>query len=101
MNLTLAILLLYFCTVSAQQKPVETIYFEFDRFDLTDKQIHVVSDFAPKTVFHYLISKKISKTRMTYVGCGNKYPLGKGDKYDRRVEFKLLRFRFIFRFFKT
>ncbi|MBZ4035732.1 OmpA family protein [Flavobacterium sp. 17A] len=40
-----------------------------------------------KTVFHYLISKKISKSRMTYVGCGNKYPLGKGDKYDRRVEF--------------
>lgn len=40
-----------------------------------------------KTVFHYLISKKISKSRMTYLGCGNKYPLGKGDKYDRRVEF--------------
>lgn len=42
-----------------------------------------------KTVFHYLISKKISKTRMTYMGCGNKYPLGKGDKYDRRVEFMI------------
>ncbi|WP_317048544.1 OmpA family protein [Flavobacterium fluviale] len=40
-----------------------------------------------KTVFRYLISKKISKSRMTYVGCGNKYPLKKGDKYDRRVEF--------------
>ncbi|MEN2402604.1 OmpA family protein [Flavobacterium sp. MC2016-06] len=40
-----------------------------------------------KTVFHYLISKKISKSRMTYLGCGNKYPLGKGDKLDRRVEF--------------
>lgn len=40
-----------------------------------------------KTVFHYLISKKISKSRMTYIGCGNKYPLRKGDKYDRRVEF--------------
>ncbi|WP_286972048.1 OmpA family protein [Flavobacterium sp. UBA4854] len=40
-----------------------------------------------KTVFHYLISKKISKSRMTYMGCGNKYPLGKGDNYDRRVEF--------------
>ncbi|WP_311266666.1 OmpA family protein, partial [Xanthomonas sp. WCS2017Noco2-62] len=25
-----------------------------------------------KTVFHYLMNKKISKTRMTYVGCGNK-----------------------------
>jgi len=40
-----------------------------------------------KTVFHYLISKKVSKSRMTYVGCGNRYPLGRGDNYDRRVEF--------------
>lgn len=40
-----------------------------------------------KTVFHYLISKKISKSRMTYLGCGNQYPLGKGDNFDRRVEF--------------
>ena len=40
-----------------------------------------------KTVFHYLMSKKVSKSRMTYVGCGNQYPLGKGDNYDRRVEF--------------
>lgn len=42
-----------------------------------------------KTVFHYLASKKISKNRMAYLGCGNKYPLGKGDKYDRRVEFMI------------
>ena len=40
-----------------------------------------------KTVFMYLISQKISKSRMTYLGCGNKYPLGKGDNVDRRVEF--------------
>jgi outer membrane protein OmpA-like peptidoglycan-associated protein len=40
-----------------------------------------------KTVFHYLMSKKVSKSRMTYIGCGNKYPLGRGDNYDRRVEF--------------
>ncbi|MFC0781042.1 OmpA family protein [Flavobacterium sp. HJSW_4] len=40
-----------------------------------------------KTVFHYLMSRKISKSRMTYMGCGNKYPLGRGDNYDRRVEF--------------
>ncbi|WP_281634331.1 OmpA family protein [Flavobacterium luteolum] len=40
-----------------------------------------------KTVFHYLMSKKISKSRMTYIGCGNRYPLGKGDNFDRRVEF--------------
>jgi outer membrane protein OmpA-like peptidoglycan-associated protein len=40
-----------------------------------------------KTVFKYLMSKKISSNRMTFQGCGNKYPLGKGDNYDRRVEF--------------
>lgn len=40
-----------------------------------------------KTVFFYLTSKKISKSRMTYQGCGNKYPLKKGDDLDRRVEF--------------
>ncbi|SHL71337.1 OmpA family protein [Flavobacterium chilense] len=40
-----------------------------------------------KTVFYYLSSKKISKNRMSYQGCGNKFPLGKGDNLDRRVEF--------------
>ncbi|MDX6190405.1 OmpA family protein [Flavobacterium sp. Fl-318] len=40
-----------------------------------------------KTVFIYLMDRKISKSRMTYQGCGNKYPLGKGDNLDRRVEF--------------
>lgn len=40
-----------------------------------------------KTVFYYLNSKKISKGRMTYQGCGNKFPLKKGDNFDRRVEF--------------
>lgn len=40
-----------------------------------------------KTVFNYLSTKKISKSRMTYQGCGNKFPLGLGDNLDRRVEF--------------
>lgn len=40
-----------------------------------------------KTVFKYLISKRISSGRMTFQGCGNRYPLGRGDNYDRRVEF--------------
>ncbi|PXY39984.1 OmpA family protein [Flavobacterium cheongpyeongense] len=44
-----------------------------------------------RTVFFYLSSKRISKSRMTYMGCGNKYPLGKGDNLDRRVEFKITR----------
>ncbi|WP_291150626.1 OmpA family protein [Flavobacterium sp. UBA7680] len=40
-----------------------------------------------KTVFYYLSSKKVSKNRMRYQGCGNKFPLKRGDNYDRRVEF--------------
>lgn len=40
-----------------------------------------------KSVFKYLISKSISSLRMTYKGLGNQFPLGKGDEYDRRVEF--------------
>lgn len=40
-----------------------------------------------KTVFNYLSSKKVSKNRMRYQGCGNKFPLRMGDNYDRRVEF--------------
>lgn len=40
-----------------------------------------------KIVFWYLISKNINSLRMTYKGCGNKFPLGKGEDVDRRVEF--------------
>jgi outer membrane protein OmpA-like peptidoglycan-associated protein len=40
-----------------------------------------------KTVFWYLMSKNVNSLRMTYKGCGNKFPLGKGDDVDRRVEF--------------
>ncbi|MFV7236163.1 OmpA family protein [Flavobacterium sp. ZB4R12] len=44
-----------------------------------------------RNVYRYLISKKISPQRMTYKGCGNKFPLGKGDALDRRVEFLILK----------
>lgn len=40
-----------------------------------------------KTVFWYLKSQNINSLRMTYKGCGNKFPLEKGDEFDRRVEF--------------
>ena len=40
-----------------------------------------------KTIFNYLRSKGINSLRMQYSGQGNKYPLGQGDKMDRRVEF--------------
>jgi outer membrane protein OmpA-like peptidoglycan-associated protein len=40
-----------------------------------------------KTVFLYLRSKGISPYRMSYKGYGNRFPLGKEDALDRRVEF--------------
>ncbi|HSN49126.1 MAG TPA: OmpA family protein [Flavobacterium sp.] len=40
-----------------------------------------------KTVFLYLRSKGISPYRMSYKGYGNRFPLGKSDALDRRVEF--------------
>lgn len=40
-----------------------------------------------KNVFLYLRSKGISPYRMSYKGYGNRFPLGKGDAFDRRVEF--------------
>lgn len=40
-----------------------------------------------KNVFVYLRSKGISPYRMSYKGYGNRFPLGKGDAFDRRVEF--------------
>ena len=40
-----------------------------------------------RNVFRYLMSKNINSLRMAYKGCGNKFPSGKGEEYDRRVEF--------------
>ncbi|MFV5697032.1 OmpA family protein [Flavobacterium sp. ZT3R17] len=44
-----------------------------------------------RNVYRYLISKKINPQRMSYKGCGNRFPLGKGDALDRRVEFLILK----------
>lgn len=40
-----------------------------------------------RNVFRYLISKNVNSLRMSFKGLGNQFPLGKGDDYDRRVEF--------------
>lgn len=40
-----------------------------------------------KNVFSYLRFKGINPYRMTFKGYGNRFPLGKGDSFDRRVEF--------------
>lgn len=57
-----------------------------DAIDFTTKERKLSLNRA-KSVFRYLISKNINSLRMTYRGLGNQFPLGKGDDYDRRVEF--------------
>jgi outer membrane protein OmpA-like peptidoglycan-associated protein len=44
-----------------------------------------------KNVYNYLLSKNINSDRMTYNGYGNKFPQRKGDRFDRRVEFLILK----------
>jgi len=42
-----------------------------------------------KYIYDYLARKGVSKSRMKYVGLRRKFPLGKGDKFDRRVEIEV------------
>lgn len=44
-----AIFLFFILNLSAQQKPIETIYFDFDKFDLNEQQTDVVTNFI-KTI---------------------------------------------------
>lgn len=57
--------------------------------DALDKETntHNLSLNRAKTVYNYLHNKGINRLRMKYSGKGNNYPLGQGDKMDRRVEF--------------
>jgi len=52
-----------------------------------DTQNRNLSVNRAKNVFVYLRSKGISPYRMSYKGYGNRFPLGKNDALDRRVEF--------------
>ena len=57
--------------------------------DAIDQETHIrdLSINRAKNVFVYLRSKGISPYRMSYKGYGNRFPLGKGEAPDRRVEF--------------
>jgi len=43
-----------------------------------------------KRIFDYLIFKGVDESRLSYVGFEGQYPLGKGPKYDRRVEVEII-----------
>ena len=55
-----------------------------------DTQKKNLSEARAKYVYDYIIREGISASRLKYVGYGGKYPTGKGDKFDRRVELKII-----------
>ena len=48
MKLCRALFLLFIYNLSAQQKPIETIYFDFDKYILNNQQKKVITDFVKK-----------------------------------------------------
>jgi outer membrane protein OmpA-like peptidoglycan-associated protein len=56
-----------------------------------DTQEGILSVNRARNVYKYLKSKGINPYRMTYKGYGNQFPLEKGDRLDRRVEFLIVK----------
>ena len=50
-----------------------------------------LSEARAKRVFRYLIDKGIRKSRLKYKGMAYRKPLGREDKYNRRVEVQIIR----------
>lgn len=51
-----------------------------------------LSTMRAKYVYDFLAKNKISKHRMRYKGMRRKFPLGKGEQFDRRVEIVIVNF---------
>lgn len=49
-----------------------------------------LSEARAKRVYFYLVQKGIDKSRLKYKGLASKFPLGKGDDFDRRVEIEII-----------
>ncbi len=62
-----------------------TPYYHKEAIDRDTKRRELSKNRA-LAVFKYLNYRRISLSRMSYKGYGNTQPLGKGSKYDRRVE---------------
>lgn len=58
-------------------------------FEAFDKDTHKreLSHNRAKQVYDYLVTQKVDKKRMKFMGCGNIYPLNLTPDLDRRVEF--------------
>jgi outer membrane protein OmpA-like peptidoglycan-associated protein len=56
-----------------------------------DTQERILSVNRARNVYRYFKSKGVNPYRMTYKGYGNQFPLYKGDRLDRRVEFLIVK----------
>ncbi|WP_410221861.1 OmpA family protein [Pedobacter sp.] len=56
-------------------------------FDTGERNL---SEARAKIIYDYLIYRGIEKKRLSYKGMMANYPLGKGDRYDRRVELQIV-----------
>lgn len=54
-----------------------------------DTGIYNLSEARAQAIMLYLIEHGVDKKRLSYKGMKANYPLGKGDKYDRRVEIEI------------
>lgn len=52
-----------------------------------DTKKRALSTNRAQSVYKYLVFRRVDKKRMKFKGYGNTVPLGKGQEYDRRVEF--------------
>ncbi len=50
MKKTLVLFVFFIYSLEAQQKPVETIYFDFDKYDLTASQENIVAYFIKNMI---------------------------------------------------
>ncbi len=48
-----------------------------------------LSEARAQALHNYLVKKGIDKKRIRYIGMAYRYPTGKGDMYDRRVEIEI------------
>jgi outer membrane protein OmpA-like peptidoglycan-associated protein len=48
-----------------------------------------LSNLRAKVIYEYLVSHGVAQDRLAYRGEGGRYPTGRGDNYDRRVEIEI------------
>lgn len=62
---------------------------DFAFSDITSNEM-TLSARRAKRIFDYLLFKGVDESRLSYIGLEGQFPLGKGPKYDRRVEVEII-----------